>query len=362
LAVLFKYDPGKTEGSLSHVFEIKENTSKDVSKKNISIGIIGAGSFAKNVHLPNIKSISGFDIRAISTANNENAKRTAKQYGAKYCTTDFHDLLKDKDIDAVLITTRHNLHKSIIIEAARANKHVFVEKPMAMSYEECREIAKIIKETGVLLTVGFSRRFSPFAQKLKSLLKDKKSSLMMVYRVNAGTIPLDSWVNDPIEGGGRILGEACHFFDFLSWLSGEEPVEICANKISRTDWWVVENDNIVCTIKFSGGSIASLIYTTTGSQDFGKERLEVYTEGTTAVINDFNEIILNGFNQGGFKQKIIDKGNKDQMEYFLKVLKGEAKLEVSVKDGVRATVCCLKALESVGKGTAVMVDWKQYLE
>ncbi|MBI4744691.1 MAG: bi-domain-containing oxidoreductase [Actinobacteria bacterium] len=361
LAVLFKYDLEKTENVVDHIFKIKEDVSKDASKKNINIGIIGAGSFAKQAHLPIIKNISGFNITAVSTASGENAKKTAKQYGAKYCTTDFHDLLKDKDIDAVLVTTRHNLHKPIIIEAAKAGKHIFVEKPMAMNYEECREIAKVIEGTGVLLTVGFNRRFSPFAQKLKSLLKDKKSTLMMTYRVNAGTIPLDNWVNDPIEGGGRILGEACHFFDFLSWLSDEEPVEIYANKISRTDWWVIENDNLICTVRFSGGSLASLVYTTIGNSDSGKERLEVYTEGTTAVINDFNELILSGFNENSFKQKIIDKGHKNQMEYFLKVLKGEAPLEVNVKDGVRATVCCLKALESVNKGAPVTVDWEEYL-
>ena len=174
----------------------------------INVAVIGAGSFAKSVHLPNLQKLSHlYSIRAIVSATGSNAKETAKQFGAAYCSTNYRDVLADDDVDMVLICTRHNLHANLAIEAARAGKAIFLEKPMALNQEELDKLVAVLKETKVPFMVGFNRRFSPAAVRVKAFIQNRQNPIIVNYRVNAGHIPPDHWIHGE-EGGGRIIGEA----------------------------------------------------------------------------------------------------------------------------------------------------------
>lgn len=346
LAVLLKY----REDNDVKIERKKVVTSfKKIEKDKINIAVIGAGGFAKYMHLPNLSKISDYNIRAIVSATPINAKQVAKLYKAEYCTTDYKEVLEDDDIDMVLIATRHNLHAPITIEAAKAGKHVFVEKPLAMSYEELKEVEKAIKESGVNFMVGFNRRFSPLSIKAKELLKQRSGPMIINYRVNVGHVSRNHWMNDPVEGGGRIIGEACHMFDFFYYLTDAEIEEIFARSISSNNKEIIDENIIVAVLKFTDGSIASLTYTTLGSSEFPKERIEIFKGESVIVINDFREIILSGFKERGYKLRRQDKGHYNELVEFAKIVKGEKEASFGLEEGVRVTECTLKIVKKLRK-------------
>lgn len=358
VAVLFKYSlecqkEARLQVSSSTTQIVRETESKEGTVK---VAVIGTGSIAQNFHLPNLKKIKGYEIRAIVSGKGHNAKQASLRYGAAYCTTDYKEVLEDKDIDMVLIATRHNLHKPIAIDAAKAKKNIFVEKPLGMTIEECLSIKEAIVDNDVLLTVGFNRRFSPFSIKAKELLEQVSGPKMIIYKVNAGILPRDHWINDPIEGGGRIIGEACHFFDLLYWFVGEEPVSIYAEKISSNSPSIIDDDNIMSTISFANGSLGTFVYTCIGDISYPKERIEIFGDGKVIVIDDFRELVVNGFKkEKGFRSKTVDKGHYHQFKEFHKALTGIAPLKVTVDDGVRAMFCAVRALESSNTGAKIVV-------
>jgi D-arabinose 1-dehydrogenase-like Zn-dependent alcohol dehydrogenase len=211
------------------LFKYKELPQKELVRKtqlkpskiktdNINVAVIGAGGFAQAYHLPNLKKIPSFNIKAIVTRTGSNAKTIAEEYGAEYCTTDYKEVLQDANINMVVIATRHNLHAPIIVEAANAGKDIFVEKPIAMSYEDCKKVSDAVIANKVNLTLGFNRRFAPLAQKAKRIVERRNNPLIITYRINSAGMKKEHWVNDPVEGGGAIIGEGCHFFDFCKQL------------------------------------------------------------------------------------------------------------------------------------------------
>jgi predicted dehydrogenase len=350
---------GPKENSLGVLLRYKRIEKKEIERKvfltkrgekkigKINVAVIGCGSFAKAVHLPNLKKIPDYNIKAIVSGTSVNAKQVAEQYGAEYCSTDFNDVLKDEKIDMVLIASRHNLHAPLSIAAAKAKKDIFVEKPMTMNYEDCKKVADAVRENKVLFTIGFNRRFSPLSLKAKELLKEKDSPMMINYVVNAGKLPLDHWVHDPVEGGGRMIGEACHFFDLLYWFIEREPIEIFTRGISSNNFDLIIDENCITTIKFADGSTASLAYTSLGHPSFPKERIEIFANGNVILIDDFKSLIVRGSRRQDIKLRKIDKGHYNEIIDFLNTMKGEKSLSITVEDGIRATVCSLKALESL---------------
>jgi len=227
----------------------------------INIAVVGAGSFAKSMHLPNLQRLSHlYHIRAIVSATGSNAEVTAQRFGADYASTNYEDVLNDPDVDVMLICTRHNLHARQAIQAIRAGKAVFLEKPMALNQAELNELVTVLKDTGVPFTVGFNRRFSPAAIRAKELIEQRTNPLIVVYRVNAGYIPLDNWVHGE-EGGGRIIGEACHMFDLFNYFTGAEVESIEVSAISPATEHISSRDNFVATLKYTDGSVCTLIYT-----------------------------------------------------------------------------------------------------
>lgn len=322
------------------------------NKNAINVAVIGAGSFAQAYHLPSLKKISSYNLRAIVTRTGSKAKKLAEEYGAEYCTTDYKEVLNDDCIDLVLIATRHNLHAPIIVEAAKAGKHIFVEKPIALTLDDCKNLYKTITESNVNLTVGFNRRFAPLAEIAKKLAEKRKNPLMMSYRINSSGMEKNHWINDPVEGGGAILGECCHFFDFCKWIVGYDPSQIYAEMISSTDGSTVNSNNVIATIKYIDGSIATIIYTTIGNSLFPKERIELFLDKGVVAIDDFRDLTLSGFSEKGKKLRTIEKGQFNLIDEYAKLLRGEKSSGnlPSLEDGINATVCSLMVLDALKTG------------
>ena len=335
LGVLLRYplaDQQTQAAKLSTRVVLKSRTVGD----KINIAVIGAGSFAKSMHLPNLQRLSHlYHIRAIVSATGSNAKATAQQFGADYASTNYEDVLNDPDVDAVLICTRHHLHARQAIHAIQTGKAVFLEKPMALNQGELNELVNVLKETNVPFTVGFNRRFSPAAIRAKELIAGRLNPLVVIYRVNAGYIPPDNWVHGE-EGGGRIIGEACHMFDLFNYFVGAEVESIDVSAISPATEHVSPRDNFVVTLKYADGSVCTLIYTALGAPEVSKEYIEIYCDGKTLVIDDFKELRIYGSKAKGWKGS-QDKGHLRELETFGHCVRDGGDYPIPLDELVKAT-------------------------
>jgi predicted dehydrogenase len=291
----------------------------------IKIAIIGAGGFIRATHLPNILALKrDYILQAVVNRTGHLAKSVGEQFGAKYATTDYQVVLKDPEIDAIIIGTRHDLHAKIIIESLKAGKHVLVEKPMVISEEELEEIRFFIesqsgKSIPVLLT-GYNRRFSPYAKKAAELLIDKSGPFIIDYRINAGYILPNHWVHGK-EGGGRNIGEACHIYDLFTYLTNSKVTKITANSITPASSYYQKNDNFITTLKFEDGSLATLTYNAMGAKNFDKETAEIFFDGKVVSIKDYKQLEIFGLNSEGFKSSNQDKGHLDELKSFAEAIK-----------------------------------------
>lgn len=316
----------------------------------VGIGFIGAGNFARATLLPRFSKAKGARLRGIATANGRSAQTTGEKFGFAYATTDSSRLLSDPDITAVVIATRHGSHGRLAAEALRAGKAVFVEKPLAISEAGLEEVLAAVTPESVLM-VGFNRRFSPLAAQLKNAF-DTDTSLAINYRINAGPIPPESWVHDPTEGGGRIIGEVCHFLDFVQYLTDELPVEVFAHALSGADGKL--HDTVAITVKLSGGSIASIDYFATGDKSFSKERVEVYGGGRVAVLDDFRQLkIVGGGKSHGTKKLVQEKGYDEEVNAFLAAVRGAAARPIALESIVATTAATFAIENSLRSGAPV---------
>jgi predicted dehydrogenase/NADPH:quinone reductase-like Zn-dependent oxidoreductase len=325
----------------------------------VNVAVIGTGGISKGIHLPNLRRIPGARIYAVVSRIGVNAKKTAEAFGAVYSTTDYREVLRDDKVSAVLIATHHNLHKEMIIESAKAGKHIYVEKPMAMNCEDVKEIVKTIRETGVLMTVGTNRRYSPISALAKEIIKRKGKPVLINYGLNTAKLPLGHWVDDPIEGGGRIIGETPHFFDLMCWLLDSEPIQIHADCVRGEHGNLIEENTFVSTTRFADGSVASLSYSDLGSTGFPREEIEIFANGTIVRISDFKEIRTSeGLHQ---RYNFPNIGLYEALANFIEVSRGRKTLELGVEDGARSTVCALKVMESLRNSKPVTVELSEYL-
>jgi len=323
LAVIFTYASRAPESALIPNRQNLINFSRHTADK-IRIALIGAGSFARSSHLPNLKMLSGnYHLRAVVCKTGISAKNIGRQYDADYITTDVKDVLSDPDIDAVLIATPHHLHGSLTLEALRCGKHVLVEKPLTLSRKELAELSNFYNPNSALggsglqpiLLTGYNRRFSSYFHKMKQILENQSSPYILNYRMNAGYISPDNWVHGD-EGGGRNLGEACHIYDLFTALSNSNVIEVSAHAIKpRTDYYN-RNDNFVATFSFSNGSIANLVYTALGNNDLSKESAELYVGGNIAVLDDYKSLVVHGDLKQSYKTRIQDKGLVEELKQF----------------------------------------------
>ena len=310
-------------------------SSVNPGKKELNIGIIGAGSFARKFHLPNIASMDGMRIYAVATNTGSNAKFIAKKYSASYATTDYRKIINDRNVDAVVISTRHNLHAKIAMEALKAGKHVFVEKPAAMDEKELGALMKSAGESGRVLMVGLNRRFSPHVKRAKQELAKKAGPVMVEYRVNAGKLPPEHWIYDPKEGGGRVIGEGVHFLDVMGYLAGSRPVSISVASMSSKMSGISPEDNFSVIIEYENGSIGTLIYTSTGSPEYPKEHIYAERDGLSIVIDDFRDMEIYGRSRKRMKLKKQDKGHRQEMVEFMEGIR-KGKSPMSLKEIERA--------------------------
>jgi predicted dehydrogenase len=315
---------------------------------------MGAGGFFRAVHLPILVAHDGFDLRAIASRTGLQLRDLGLRHHVPSVTTDSEEILNDPDIDAVLIATRHDLHAALVLKALAAGKHVFVEKPMALTSAECEQIVEAVRQSDLLLAVGFNRRFSPHALRAKKLLTTREPKTM-VYRVNAGALPPGHWLRDPVEGGGRLMGEGVHFFDFLRWLVDADPADVRASSVvldGRSD-----ADNVAATVTFADGSLGVLVYASGGDAGAGKERIEVFSGGRTVVLDDFRALEVHGGPGGGSqKSRVIEKGHKEILDNFCRAIRGEVVLGVTAQDGLWATWCAERALRQIQLGRQLVLE------
>lgn len=309
----------------------------------IGVAVIGAGSFTRSVHLGNMQKAPGvFDLRAIVNRTGVSAKRVADQFGAAYACTDYSEVLADPDVDAVIIGTRHHLHAEITLAALRAGKHVLVEKPLALEEAELAAIESFFASvagsgggTPMLLT-GFNRRFSPHAVRLKEHLDERTAPAMLLYRMNAGYLPPEHWVHGS-EGGGRNIGEACHIYDLFTYLIGSPVREVTSTALTPQTGPYGRSDNFVASLSFEDGSVATLVYTALGHKDLPKERLEAFSDGTAAVLDDYRTLTFAGSTRPGLTTRGTEKGHGAELEAFAAAIRDGGDWPIPLWEQVQAT-------------------------
>lgn len=310
----------------------------------IRIAVVGAGGFAKAIHLPNLQALKdSYHVQAIVSRTGHNAMSTAKQFGANYASTDFGAVLEDKNIDAIVIATRHDLHANMALEALKAGKHVLVEKPLALTVAELDAIEAFYKEaeSPPILLTGFNRRFSRYAKKIRELTEARSNPMILNYRMNAGYIPLDNWVHGK-EGGGRNRGEACHIYDLFTYLTGSKVMTVQAATIRPTTGYYSPSDNFVATMTFEDGSVATLTYTALGAKGYPKEKMELYCDGKVIILDDYRSLSIAGSKASGIETKAIDKGQIEELEAFAGVIRKGSIWPIPLWQQIQATEIALR--------------------
>ena len=311
---------------------ILNQVNKKSGLKRVRVGLIGAGGFATGMHLPNLQKLSGkYEIRAICSRTGANAKAAATKFGAKYSTTDYHEILADPEIDLTMICTRHNLHGRIVLESLQAGKHTFVEKPLCITKAELETIRNFFNARLPtsdfripILMVGFNRRFSKYAGEVKKHTDKHINPLFIHYRMNAGYIPLDHWVHSE-EGGGRIIGEACHIIDLFSYLV-DSPVRAYSSAgLKPVTESISASDNKSIILEYEDGSVASLDYFAVGSKELPKEWLEVHFDEKSIIVDDYKSIKGYGVKVADIHSQMPDKGQLEELEELYRCLNGENK-------------------------------------
>ena len=327
----------------------------------LRVALVGAGNLARWVHLPVIQKLSGVELRAVCSTSGARGLGYAKRFGANYCCADYNEVLQDRDVDTVFILTRNRQHAPEALAALEAGKHVFVEKPMALTRDECRMLEQAVRRTGRQLTVGFNRRFAPFYVGLKQQVAKRMGPVVVNCRVNSPGISGSYWMADPANGGA-ILGEACHFVDLFYWLLDSEPETVSAFSLPTNTAHPIGDNNLVASVRFSDGSIANLTYCTVGSQTSGGERVEVFGDGVGASTEDFTRLEVRKAVRHRQTSWWADKGYAGLVGSFIHALRTGTPPPVTVRDGTRATIGCLEMLESARTSSPRALDVERALE
>ena len=322
----------------------------------VSIGFVGAGSYAQSFLLPNIPRTNDITLEGIITGTPSSSRSVADRFGFKFCTNKAEDILQHDEINTIFVATRHDSHGTYVIQALKSGKHVFVEKPLCLTMAELDEITRLVQQNAnnqspSLLMVGYNRRFSSLTQMLKNHVN--AGPMAMFYRVNAGAIPRDSWIQDPEFGGGRIIGEICHFVDYLTFLSGSLPVSVTANSMSQADNL---NDTLTILLRYQNESIGTVHYFANGSRAVPKEYIEIYTSGTTAHLHDFRDLSI--FTSGKpTRNKLItqDKGQKTEIRLFIEAVRNGSSSPTPFEQIHNASLVTFKVLESLKSDTVVFL-------
>jgi predicted dehydrogenase/threonine dehydrogenase-like Zn-dependent dehydrogenase len=316
------------------------------AKGRTGVALIGPGNFAKETMIPILRRTSTVNLRWVIASNPLHSRQVAERYRFQRCGTNFGEVLSDAETRAVFITAPNNLHYPMVLDAARAGKAVFVEKPLCLNRDELEDIAKAQAQTGARIVVGFNRRYSPFILKAKEILDRLDGPFLLNYRVNADYIPLARWVQDPEIGGGRIIAEGCHFFDLFNFLLKSSHPEVTVACAGVNDSSTVTRDNYQATLKYGDGSVASLTYSALGNRSMERERLEIFGQGVAMAMEDFSRLTV--YNREGKMQFSFDgqdKGHRKELDEFLKSVQGEPSSIISFKEAVEAMEVTFKVEE-----------------
>jgi len=353
LGVLLAYPTASTE-PVRRV-PIRSADTRRPTSGVVQVGLIGAGGFTRDLIAPILAKLPNVAVRAVATASGASATSTANRVGAAYATTDYDEILDDDTIDAVIIATRHNLHAAQAIAALNAGKHVHLEKPMALSIDELVALESAAKASTGILSVGFNRRYAPTAVAMRDFLRESRGPLMADYRVAAGYIDPSHWVHDPIEGGGRILGEVCHFVDFLSFLSGSEVRSVSAARLEPKGESIQADDNVSVTLTFANGSVGTVLYTAAGGASMPKEQVQALAGTRSALLNNFWSLDL----YSGRKRTVKgdgDKGHAAQFDAFVRAVREGREAPVPLDQALNSSLATLLIYRALGDGTSVRVE------
>lgn len=310
------------------------------------LGIIGAGNFTKAVIVPTLAKLKA-PIKNIVSANGLSSTTLAKKYNIAQSTTNYLDLLNDPQIDAVLITTQHNQHATQTIQALRAGKHVFVEKPLALTFDELDNIQQAHQQSNRTLTVGFNRRFSPFAADAKKQLGSGNQPMNIIANMNAGYIEPDHWTQDMHIGGGRIIGEACHLIDLITFFTGSTVQAVVMNALGTNP---AENtDNASILLRYQNGSTGVINYFSNGSKAYAKERIEIYAQNRTIVIDNWRKATYFGFKKTGMSST-QDKGHHTQFQQFIHNLRNGGQPTIPFHEIINTSKAAIAAVQSLQTG------------
>jgi len=329
------------------------SSSKQTSEK-LNLGVLGAGNYANAVFLPAIKSVGDVGLHTIVSAGGNSAQHTARKFKFAYAASDENAILSEKKINMVAILTRHCDHANQTIENLKLGKHVYCEKPLALKEEELVLIERELKKKNhPYLMVGFNRRFSPFGLSLKNAFMDRTEPLYAHYRINAGYLPASHWLHDPLIGGGRILGEGCHFIDFLIYLVGLPPSSIFAR--AMPDYGKYNQDNTLLTLEFPDGSMGSIAYLANGDKSYSKEYIEVFCGGKIGILDDFSSLSII---QGGHRQQQKshfgqDKGHRAAWQAFLDSIKNGSPAPIPYQDVLATAYASIAAIRSLNLGIKI---------
>lgn len=346
--IVLKYNVGR-----AHKREIFfDKNKKSTYSEKVNLGLVGAGSFAQNILLPRIDKKQNFV--GVATGKGNASRYVAEKYKFEYSTDDPQKLFNDEKINTLFVITRHDSHAKYVLEGIQKNKHVFVEKPLALTMTELKEIDKAVKKGtySSKLLVGYNRRFAPHIEKIKAQLDDSHPK-SVIYRVNAGYVPPQDWSQDPEVGGGRIIGEGCHFIDLVTFLCGSKVTKVYAQAMKDVH---NTNDTVSINLSFENGSVGSVNYFANGGKSLQKEYIEVYSNGTTYIVDDFKELQVHGKSKKKHKLNKQDKGHTKEISDFVNSILNNNPSPISYEDLYQSSLITFKCLESVKSGQSIIID------
>jgi predicted dehydrogenase len=366
LGIVFKYDLARDylASPTQRIYTATQHATRN-TQRAVGIGFIGAGSFARKFLIPPLVKHPHARLVGVATATGISGQSTAQKFGFAYSTGDYGRILDDPDIGAVFIATRHNLHAQLAIEALQAGKAVFVEKPLALTYEQLAAVTAAYEESATciprptsnlqppIFMIGFNRRFAPLTQEMCRFSVGREP-MVIHYRVNAGFVESKHWVHDPEEGGGRILGEVCHFIDLIATLVGYPVRSVYAVGMDNIGRY--HDDNVSITLAFADGSVGSVLYLANGDTALPKERIEVFRQGTTAALDDFCRLELYRDGHRTVKKSAQDKGHRAEVLAFVKAVCKGSESPVPFADCVASTLTTLQAVESLRQGLPLLTE------
>jgi predicted dehydrogenase/threonine dehydrogenase-like Zn-dependent dehydrogenase len=355
LGVIITYPDKETHRSIENEIHFSNHHKSNIENK-INVGVIGAGNYANAVFLPAIKNNPDSLLNGIISTKGLNAQQSARKYGFLFSGSNEESIINSKDIDVVAILTQHNNHARLVKECLQAGKHVYCEKPLALTVDQLKTIIpELEKKEHSYLTVGFNRRFAPFSIQLKSFFKDRTEPLSASYRINAGFLPTSHWLNDLSKGGGRLIGECCHFIDYMIFLFGQIPTNV--QTLALPSLGKYSDDNFILSLQFPDGSVGTISYFSNGSKALGKEYLEVFGGGKAAILDDFRLLQLFG-NSVDKKRNIFkqDKGHSAAWNAFIDAIKTKGDPPISYPDLVGTTYVTLACGQSMKTGQVVNIE------